>query len=159
MPCSALGVASLVQPCERQSSWNDKVEELTRTQKRRRRLQLLAAHRAVAEDRAGRGIDTSPPLVEGLESRLILMETLVWQIHWHIIGQWILQPADLEQSYLNPRTPEFVSKHIPTLPGDVHTFEPFGPNGAYPMHPSIYYYDSNHSNCARIIFGFIFWSN
>jgi len=128
MPRPALGVASFVQPCERQSSWNDKVEELTRTQKRRRRLQLLAAHRAVAEDRAGRGIDTSPPLVEGLESRLILMETLVCQIHWHIIGQWILQPADLEQSYLNPRTPEFVSKHIPTLPEDVHTFEPFGPN-------------------------------
>ena len=30
---------------------------------------------------------------------------------------------------------------------------------SFPMHPSIYYYDSNHSNCARIIFGLICWSN
>ena len=78
-------------------------KELTRPQKRRKRMQLLAAHNALAmlEDNTQSRSAKSGANVQRVEcyDRLACVESLVCQIHWQLIGQYIQeQPCDTDLS-------------------------------------------------------------
>ena len=121
MPRPTRSAAAFVQPRECSSLALDADVELTRPQKRRRRLQLLAVHRASSKNNAK---DTNDKAILGddggrtsLEERFGLVEALVIQIHWHLIGQWIpladtpvedMQIGDTRNSLLSASAPEYV---------------------------------------------------
>ena len=77
--------------CTDISGTNGKV--LTRPQKRRRRMQLLAAHTALAivDDKTQSKSGKSGAGSQNGEcyDRLAMVENLVCQIHWQLIGQYV----------------------------------------------------------------------
>lgn len=91
MPSPAQCAAAPVQPCERNEQTTPPGLNLSRPQKRRRRLQVLAAHKAITKMREGEEPrhDMDQMCKGALEARLASMEILLMQMHWHFLGQWM----------------------------------------------------------------------